>query len=58
MGRTFVGGRTGLGRIGGLGGLGLEAGQPVDQLGDLARELEQDAVLLFDMPLEDGDAFL
>ena len=58
MGRTFVGGRAGLGRIGGLRGLGFEPGEAVDQLGDLARELEQDAVLLFDMPLEEGEAFL
>ena len=58
MGRTFIGERAGLGRIGGLRGLGLQPGESVDQLGDLARELQQDAVLLFDMPLEEGDALL
>ena len=55
---TFVGGRTGLGAIGGLGGLGLQPGEPVDELGDLAGELEHDAVLLLDMALEEGDALL
>lgn len=58
MGGTFVGGGTGLGPVGGLGRLGLEAGQPVDELGDLARKFEHHAVLLFDMALEEGDALL
>lgn len=58
MRRTFVGGRTGLGAIGGLGRLGLQPGQPIGELGDLAGELEHDAVLLFDMALEEGDALL
>lgn len=55
---AFVGGRTGLGAIGGLGRLGLQPGEPVDELGDLAGELEHDAVLLLDMALEEGDALL
>lgn len=58
MGRTFVGGRAGLGGLGGLRGLGLQPGEPIDQLGDLAGQLQQDAVLLFDMSLEEGDALL
>ena len=58
MGWPLIGRRAGLGTLAGLGRLGLEPGQPVDELGDLARELQQDAVLLFDMPLQEGDAFL
>ena len=57
MGRTFVGGRGLVAGRGGLGLLGLGAGQTIGQLGDLAGKLEDDAVLLFDVSLEEGQAF-
>ena len=58
MGRTFVGGRSLVAGIGGLGQLGLSPDEPVGQFRDLAGELEDDAVLLFDVPLQVSEAFL
>ena len=58
MGRTFVGGRSLVAGVGGLGQLRLGSDEPVRQLRDLAGELEDDAVLLFDMALQESEAFL
>ena len=58
MRRTFVGGRSLIPRVGGLGQLRLGPDEPVRQLRDLAGELEDDAVLLFDMALQESEAFL
>lgn len=58
MGRTFVGGRSLVAGVGGLGQLGLGPDEPVRQLRDLAGELEDDAVLLFHVPLQESEAFL
>ena len=58
MRRTFVGGWSLVARIAGLGQLRLRPDQPVGQLRDLAGELEDDAVLLFDVPLQESEAFL
>jgi len=46
MRRTFVGGRGLVAGISGLGQLGFGAGQPIGQLGNLPRKLEDDPVLL------------
>ena len=58
MGRTFVGGRSLVAGVGGLGQLRFGPDEPVGQLRDLAGELEDDAVLLFDMTLQESEAFL
>ena len=58
MRRTFVGGRSLIPRVGGLGQLRLGPDESVGQLRDLARELEDDAVLLFHVPLQESEAFL
>ena len=58
MGRTFVGGRSLVTGVGGLGQLRLGPDEPVGQLRDLAGELEDDAVLLFDVSLQESEAFL
>lgn len=58
MGRTFVGGRGLVAGVGGLGQLRLGPDEPVRQLRDLAGQLEDDAVLLFDVPLQESEAFL
>ena len=58
MGRTFVGGRSLIARVAGLGQLRLRPDQPVGELRDLAGKLEDDAVLLFDMALQESEAFL
>ena len=58
MGRTFVGGRSLVTGVGGLGQLRLGPDEPVGQFRDLAGELEDDAVLLFDVPLQESEAFL
>jgi hypothetical protein len=56
--RTFVGGRSLVTGVGGLGQLRLGPDESVGQLRDLAREFEDDAVLLFDMALQESEAFL
>ncbi len=58
MRRTFVGGRSLVTGVGGLGQLRLGPDEPVRQLRDLAGELEDDAVLLFDVALQESEAFL
>ncbi len=58
MRRTFVGGRSLVTGVGGLGQLRLGPDEPVGQLRDLAGELEDDAVLLFDVALQESEAFL
>ena len=58
MGRTFVGGRGLVAGVGGLGQLRLGPDEPVRQLRDLAGQLEDDAVLLFDVPLQESEALL
>ena len=58
MRRTFVGGRSLVTGVGGQGQLRLGPDEPVGQLRDLAGELEDDAVLLFDMALQESEAFL
>ena len=58
MGRTFVGGRSLVAGVGGLGQLRLGSDEPVRQLRDLAGELEDDAVLLFNVALQESEAFL
>jgi hypothetical protein len=56
--RTFVGGRSLVAGVGGLGQLRLGPDEPIRQLRDLAGELEDDAVLLLDVPLQESEAFL
>ena len=58
MGRTFVGGRSLVARIAGLGQLRLRPDQPVGELRDLAGKLQDDTVLLLDVPLQESEAFL
>ena len=58
MGRTFVGGRSLVARVAGLGQFRLRPDQPVRQLGDLPGEFQDDAVLLLDVPLQESEAFL
>jgi len=58
MGRAFVGGRGLVAGVGGLGQLRLGPDEPVRELRDLAGELEDDAVLLFDVALQESEAFL
>lgn len=58
MGRAFVGGRALVDGVGGLGHLGLRAGEPVGELRDLTGQLQDDAVLLLDVALQEGEAFL
>ena len=58
MRRTFVGGWSLVARIAGLGQLRLGPDEPVGQFRDLAGELEDDAVLLFDVSLQESEAFL
>ncbi len=57
MRRTFVGGRGLVAGISGLGQLGFGAGQPIGQLGNLTRKLEDDPVLLLHMTLKEGQTF-
>ena len=58
MRRAFVGGRSLIAGVGGLGQLRFGPDEPVGQLRDLAGELEDDAVLLFDVSLQESEAFL
>lgn len=58
MRRAFVGGRALVAGVGGLGQLGLRAGEPVGELRDLTGQLQDDAVLLLDVALQEGEAFL
>ena len=58
MGRTLVGGRSLIARIAGLGQLSLRPDQPVGELRDLAGKLQDDAILLLDMSLQESEAFL
>ncbi len=58
MGRTFVGGGSLVAGVGGLGQFGLRADEPVGELRDLAGEFQDDAVLLLDVTLQEGEAFL
>ena len=58
MGRTFVGGRALVAGVGGLGQLGLGAGEPVGELRDLPGKLQNDAVLLLHVALQESEAFL
>ncbi len=55
---TFVGGRALVAGVGGLGHLGLRAGEPLGELRDLAGKLQDDAVLLLDVTLQESEAFL
>ncbi len=57
MGRPFVGRRSLVASVGGLGQLGFGAGQTIGQLGDLAGKLEDDPVLLLHMALQKGQTF-
>lgn len=57
MRRALVGRRSLIAGTGGLGQLGLGAGQTIGQLGHLAGELEDDAVLLLHVALEEGETF-
>lgn len=57
MGRTFVGGRSLVAAVGGLGKLGLGPGQAIGELRDLAGKLEHRAVLLLHVALQEGQAF-
>jgi len=56
--RTFVGGRGLIAGVGGLGQLRLRPDEPVGELRDLAGKLQDDAVLLLDVPLQESEAFL
>ena len=58
MGRAFVGRGPLVPGVGGLGQLGLRAGEPVGELRDLTGQLQDDAVLLLDVALQEGEAFL
>ena len=58
MGRTFVGGRSLIARVAGLGQLRLRPDEPVGELRDLAGKLQDDAVLLLDVSLQESEAFL
>jgi len=58
MRRALVGGRGLVSGVGGLSQLGFGAGQPIGQLGHLAGKLEDNAVLLLHVALEEGEAFL
>jgi hypothetical protein len=58
VGRTFVGGRSLVAGVGRLGQLRLSPDEPVGQLRDLTGELEDDAILLFDVALQESEAFL
>ena len=58
MGRTLVGGRSLIPRVAGLGQLRLRPDESVGQLRDLAGKLQDDAVLLLDMSLQESEAFL
>ena len=58
MRRAFVGGRGLVAGVGGLGQLRFGPDEPVGQFRDLAGELEDDAVLLFDVSLQKSEAFL
>ena len=58
MRRSFVGGRGLVAGVGGLGQLRFGPDKPVGQLRDLAGELENDAVLLLDVALQESEAFL
>ncbi len=57
MRRALVGGRGLVSGVGGLGQLGFGAGQPIGQLGNLTRKLEDDPVLLLHMTLKEGQTF-
>ena len=58
MGRTLVGGRSLIARVTGLGQLRLRPDEPVGELRDLTGQLQDDAVLLLDMTLQESEAFL
>jgi hypothetical protein len=55
--RTFVGRRGLVAGIGGLAHLGLRPGETVRQLRNLARQLEDDPVLLLHVALEESQTF-
>lgn len=57
MRRPLVGRRAGVGHIARPDHLRLRACQAIGQFGDLARELENHAVLLLHVALEEGEAF-
>ena len=57
MGRTFVGGRSLIAGVGGLCQLSFGTGQTIGQLGYLTRKLEDDAVLLLHVALQEGQTF-
>ena len=58
MGRTLVGGRSLIARVAGLGQLRLRPDEPVGELRDLTGKLQDDAVLLLDVSLQESEAFL
>ena len=58
MRRTFVGGRSLVARVSGLGQLCFRPDQPVGELRDLAGKFQDDAVLLLDVALQESEAFL
>lgn len=58
MRRTLVGGRTLSGVVRRLAQPDLGAGKALGQLRQLAGQLEDDAVLLLDMPLQEGKTLL
>jgi len=55
---ALVGGGALVAGVGGLGHLGLRAGEPLGELRDLAGKLQDDAVLLLDVTLQESEAFL
>ena len=57
MGRTFVGGRSLIAGVGGLCQLSFGTGQTIGQLGNLPGKLEDDAVLLLHVTLEESQTF-
>ena len=57
MRRTLVGRRGLVTGVGGLGQLGLGAGQTIGQFGNLTRKLEDNAVLLLHVTLKEGQTF-
>ena len=57
MRRAFVGGRSLVAGVSGLGQLRFGTGQTVGQLGDLAGKLQHGPVLLLHVALKEGEAF-
>jgi hypothetical protein len=58
VGRTLVGGRSLIARVAGPGQLRLRPDKPVGELRDLTGKLQDDTVLLFDVSLQESEAFL